>query len=355
MTYASLFSGAGGFDIGLDRAGLECQFQCEIDPQASKVLARHWPDVPKHTDVREVQRKHAPRVDLVVGGFPCQDLSVAGKREGLKGERSGLFYELLRVVTLCKPDLVLWENVPGLLSSDDGRDFGRVLRGLADIGYFGAWRVLDAQFFGVAQRRRRVFGVFARGRGRARRSAEVLALTEGGRRDTEKSRQAGQGVAFTLTSSVGRSRHGTRIGNAWNTNFVAATITGGRKQGGYNARDESGLIAARCQTSRGNRNDGETDNFVCVTGARTHTLTAVGFDGGEDGTGRGSPIVPAGAGVRRMTPREWERLMSWPDDHTRYDDAGNEFADGPRYRMAGNGVVSNCAEWIGRRLSLAEV
>lgn len=447
MRYASLFSGAGGFDLGFDRAGLECRFQCEIDPQASKVLFRHWPGVPKHTDVRLVGKKHLPAVDVVVGGFPCQDLSVAGKREGLKGERSGLYYELLRVVGLCRPRFVVWENVPGLLSSDDGRDFGRVLRGLADIGYFGAWRVLDARFFGVPQRRRRVFGVFARGRAGAVRSAEVLALAAGVRGDSAAGGEAGEDVAFTLTSSVGRNSGGTRVGNDWNTNYVAGTLTGGRAKGGYNQRDEAGLVVAetlrasagrrngqpakgweeghlvetftelgeghstyrptdeanslrtnagggsqvanlvaRCLTASNQRNDGETDNFVCVTGDHTHALTAVGADASEDGTGRGTPLVAfsakdygadvgelsptiragghhrshanggvmpafAGAmGVRRLTPRECERLMSWPDDWTRWDADGNEFADGPRYRMAGNGVVSNVAEWIARRL-----
>lgn len=385
LTYGSLFSGAGGFDLGFDRAGLECRFQCEIDPQASAVLARHWPDVPKHTDIRTVRQKDVGAVDVIVGGFPCQDLSVAGKRRGLQGERSGLYYELLRLVGLCRPRLVVWENVPGLLSSDDGRDFGRVLRGLADCGYFGAWRVLDARFFGVPQRRRRVFGVFARGRAGAVRCGEILALTAGVRGDSPQGREAGEDVAFTLTSSVGRNSGGTRVGNAWNTNYVAA----------------------RCQTSSGYRSDGETDNFVCVTGDKTHALTAEGHDASEDGTGRGTPVIfqqnqrdevremkeagalAANAGmkqqnyvfsnrgndtgdatetlratshgalppsatphaVRRLTPRECERLMSWPDDWTRWDDKGNEFADGPRYRMAGNGVVSNVAKWIARRIN----
>ena len=405
LSYGSLFSGAGGADIGFERAGLECRWQCEIDPQASAVLAKHWPKVKRFGDIREVGQKDLGAVDVVVGGFPCQGFSIAGKGEGLRDDRSGLFYELLRVVRLCRPRFVVWENVPGLLSSDGGRDFGRVLRGLAECGYFGAWRVLDSQFFGSAQRRKRVFGVFARGHRGAVRSAEVLALTKGVRRHPAKGKKAGQEVAFTLTSTVGRNGEGSRAGNAWNTNFVAGTLTARTKEkAGHNARDEAGLTAARCLTSRGQRNDSESDNLIA------HTLTGVGFDASEDGTGRGSPLLAVrtnqtGAnghgvsdkahsldtsngqavlafnfkqggdtalglseegkpplrtngdlamqgpmGVRRLTPREWERLMTWPDDWTRYGAAGEEFKDGPRYRMCGNGVVANVAEWLAKRL-----
>lgn len=419
MTYGSLFSGAGGFDIGIERAGLSPAWQCEIDPQASSVLARHWPKVTRFTDVREIGPNDVGPVDVVIGGFPCQDLSVAGKRKGLSGERSGLFYEMLRVIGLCRPRYVVLENVAGLLSSDDGRDFARVLRGLAECGYFGAWRVLDAKYFGVPQRRRRVFGVFARGHSGALRCGEILALTEGVCRDPQAGSKAGQDVAFTLTSSVARSRKGNRVGNAWNTNYVpmiAETLraSAGRRNGQpakgweeghiaqatftelgeghatYQPTDEASSLrtnaggggqtanlVARCQTSRNQRIDAESENFVCVTGQQTHAMTAIGADASEDGTGRGTPVVVGtlnangkaagsatqqdaesglliaqhtGSAVRRLTPRECERLMSWPDDWTRWDDQGNEIADGPRYRMCGNGVVANVAEWIGRRL-----
>lgn len=381
LTFGSLFSGAGGCDLGFERAGVECRWQCEIDPQASSVLARHWPKVKRHADIQTMTKKDAKKVDIVVGGFPCQGLSIAGKRGGLKDERSGLYYELLRVVGLCRPRCVVWENVPGLLSNDDGRDFGRVLRGLADCGYFGAWRVLDAQFFGAAQRRKRVFGVFLSGRSGGLRAAEILALTQSVRRHPPKGKKAKEDVAFTLTGSVGRSSEGSRIGNAWNTNFIAGTLTARSKEkGGTNARDEAGLVPARCLTSRGERYDADSDNLIA------HTLTGVEPDASEDGTGRRTPLVAfsmkdhgadvgelsptlrAGGhhkshanggvmpaisgpmGVRRLTPRECERLMTWPDDHTRYGADGEEFADGPRYRTCGNGVVANVAEWLARRV-----
>ena len=157
LTYGSLFSGIGGIDLGLDRSGWECKWQCEIEPFCVKVLDKHWPQVKKYHDIREVKPSELEPVDLICGGFPCQDLSVAGRRAGLAGKRSGLFYEFMRIADECAPTWVLIENVPGLLSSNGGRDMGAVLGTLGELGYGWAYRVLDAQYLGVAQRRRRVF------------------------------------------------------------------------------------------------------------------------------------------------------------------------------------------------------
>lgn len=163
MRFVSLFAGVGGFDLGLERSGHTCVGQVEIDKHAQSVLARHWPDVPKHDDVTTAidwadEIGLTGNVDLVAGGFPCQDLSVAGKRAGLDGKRSGLFYDALAFAKAVKAQTVLLENVPGLLSSNQGRDFGAVILALGNAGYSNLeWRVLDSQFFGVPQRRRRVF------------------------------------------------------------------------------------------------------------------------------------------------------------------------------------------------------
>jgi len=169
MKFVSLFAGVGGFDLGLERAGLTCVGQVEIDKHARKVLEQHWPNVPKHDDVRTAkdwadERGLVGNIDVVCGGFPCQDLSVAGKRAGLAGERSGLFYDALAFATHVKAKIIILENVAGLLSSNSGRDFGTVLVELADAGYSNIeWRLLDSQFFGVPQRRRRVFIVASLG------------------------------------------------------------------------------------------------------------------------------------------------------------------------------------------------
>lgn len=430
MRYVSLFSGAGGFDLGLDAAGLTCVAQVEIDRTARAVLARRWPDVPKHKDVRAVGRHNLPACDVVVGGFPCQDLSVAGKRAGLQaGERSGLWWEMLRVVRELRPGVVVWENVPGLLTSDGGRDHWRVCSSLAECGYFGAWRVLDAQFFGVPQRRRRVFGVFVSGRAGAGRAAEILALTQGVCRHPAAGREAGARVATRTDGGVAgrvvhveqRGRHGQTV-EELTTGGVAASLKNQRNgfvaYGGNMTSGERRADSALSAKGGTGRLDFETETFVIEdcsgrmknqngAGVRhtgpaytldtrglqgiAHTLRAEGFDASEDGTGRGTPLVPAGplyyshdynqdrvypadgvtpaltaadsnrtrnhlvaGGVRRLTPRECERLMGWPDDHTRWRADGTEIADGPRYRMCGNGVVANVAEWIGRRLAVTQ-
>jgi DNA (cytosine-5)-methyltransferase 1 len=191
VRYLSLFTGVGGFDLGFDRAGMQCVLQVEQDRYCVEVLSRHWPDVPKMTDVREVKRESFyGSINLVCGGFPCQDVSVAGKRKGLAGERSGLWTEFHRIIREFTPRWVVIENVPGLFSSNGGRDFGAILRGLEECGYHVAWRVLDSRYFGVAQRRRRVFIVASIGDGGC---AEILFESEGLHRNPPKSREERQG------------------------------------------------------------------------------------------------------------------------------------------------------------------
>ena len=199
IAFGSLFSGIGGFDLGFERAGMRCAWQCEIDAAARGVLARQFPGVPIMEDVRDVRSDNVAAVDLVCGGFPCQDLSVAGKRAGLAGERSGLWFEFRRVLDELRPQWVVIENVPGLLSSNGGRDFAVLLRGLVELRYGVAWRVLDAQYFGVAQRRRRVFIVGSLGDGRA---AEVLFESEGVCGHPPARREAGQGIAGTIAAAL---------------------------------------------------------------------------------------------------------------------------------------------------------
>jgi DNA-cytosine methyltransferase len=162
-TFVSLFAGVGGFDLGLERAGLTCVGQVEKHDFCLDVLAKHWPEVPRHNDVVSAvdwwESQDRPKVDLVCGGFPCQDISIAQKnRTGLDGQRSGLYWHALGFVVAVRPRVLLLENVAGLLSSNGGRDLALIQATLAECGYpYLEWRVLDSQYFGVAQRRRRVF------------------------------------------------------------------------------------------------------------------------------------------------------------------------------------------------------
>ena len=189
----SLFSGVGGMDLGFSWAGWAHAFFAEIEPFGRAVLAARFPGVPIYGDVRDVpecERELWPRLDVLTFGSPCQDLSVAGKRRGLDGDRSGLFWEAMRIAGdgPLRPRALLMENVEGLLSSNNGRDFALVLDAMAERGYRWSYRVLDSQHFGVPQRRRRVFVLaIADDDPRAERIAEVLALGEGGGGDSPTS------------------------------------------------------------------------------------------------------------------------------------------------------------------------
>jgi DNA (cytosine-5)-methyltransferase 1 len=221
MKVLSLFSGVGGFDLGLEAAGMETVFQCEWDKHATKILERHWPNVPKWGDVSTLTAAHilsvAPVVDVVAWGSPCQDLSLAGKRAGLGGERSGLFHEGIRIIREMReltdgkyPRISVWENVAGALSSGGGADFGQVLYEMDEVGAcFSEWRTLDAQYFGVPQRRRRVFVVSVFDPATAARCPDpLLPVKEGVRRDTAQGATARQGAASEVAGGIGgRNEH----------------------------------------------------------------------------------------------------------------------------------------------------
>lgn len=159
MKVASFFSGIGGFDLGLERAGMEVVFQSEKKEYCRQVLRRHWPDVTLNDDINDLSASDIPQTDLWCAGFPCQDVSLAnqGKRQGLYGKRTGLFFKFAELLEQHRPKWIILENVPGLLNSNNGEDFREVIRTLDELGYGVSWRVFDAKYFGTPQRRRRVF------------------------------------------------------------------------------------------------------------------------------------------------------------------------------------------------------
>lgn len=203
MRHASFFSGVGGLDLGFERAGITTVSVSEIDPYACAVLAERFPDAPNLGSITEVQAHDIPEADIWSGGFPCQDLSVAGKRAGFAGKRSSLAFTFLDLVEQRRPRWIVLENVPGLFSSNNGADFGRLLYEMEQLGYGVSWRTLDARYFGVAQRRRRVFIV---GSLESDRAAEVLFECEGGCGHLEASRPAGEGAPAGSGGGVEVSR-----------------------------------------------------------------------------------------------------------------------------------------------------
>lgn len=325
LTFGSLFSGIGGFDLGFERAGMKCVWQCEIDKFANHVLDRRWKEVKRFQDVREVGKDSAEQVDVIIGGFPCQDVSVAGRRAGFNGERSGLWFEFARVIGELKPRWVVIENVPGLLSSNHGRDFETVLSALVEFGYGVSWRILDAQFFGVPQRRRRVFIVGSLGDGRA---AEVLFEHFGLRRDIAPGGKEGSGYSGAVANCI-TTREGQRLNETIET-LIPVMVENGYKQ--IFDFGKTPTMKADKPPIVWQFNHGE---IRLQKRGTMPTLTANQGTGGNN-----MPFV----GVRRLTPVECCRLQGFPDDWN------DNVSDTQRYKQTGNAVCVNVAEWIGRRI-----
>lgn len=388
MNVLSLFSGAGGMDRGLEAAGHRIVGMCEIEPKPREVLARHWPHVPLAVDVTKLEGPHPNGpVDLVAGGSPCQDLSVAGRRAGLDGERSGLFWHQCRIAAQVGARWVLWENVAGALSSNGGQDFAAVLWGLTgtypdvpEDGWRSAgvcvgpertavWRLLDARWFGVPQRRRRVF-VVSGPRGEC--GPEILLEPESCGGDSGPRRAPGESVAALTSNGVGTCGPDDNQAQAGHLTVFTESGHGAHYTEGVGSLRASDhkrpeampVVSFNWQGSAKQGDDVQTEftgSLECTRhpavaisenqrGELVETDYAHQLTTGGGKPGQGYPAVNDGTAVRRLTPRECERLMSWPDDWTRWDRHGNEIADSHRYRMCGNGVVSNVTEWIGRRL-----
>ena len=228
MRYVSVFSGVEAASLAAPDGWEPVAFS-EIDPFPSAVLAERFPNVPNLGDITQVDWSEIGSVDVVIGGSPCQSFSVAGKREGLAGA-SGLMWEYVRCVRDLRPRAFLWENVPGALSSSSGEDFRCLLEAMDDLGYGLAWRVLDAQFFGVAQRRRRVFLVGFLGDGGAERACEVLFEPESLRWDPPSSREKRKALAARAESGAGgascfKYHHGSGAGSIGYESEQSPTLT----------------------------------------------------------------------------------------------------------------------------------
>jgi DNA (cytosine-5)-methyltransferase 1 len=467
LRYLSLFSGIEAASAAWAGLGWQCVGVSEIEPFPSRVLASHHPHVPNLGDVTKITEEQVAalgQIDLVVFGSPCQDLSVAGRRKGLDGARSGLFFTAMQIIEWARTwggcRFALWENVPGAFSSNKGLDFAVVVDWLAGLdgtepppkgwGSEGCavgteamveWSTLDAQWFGVAQRRRRVFALADFGDW-ARRPP-LLLEPESLRGDSAPSRGAGETVAPTLAAGA---NGGGPNGPGRDVDTAESLVVEPRS-----VLSSTGDVSHCLNAGGMGRIDYETETMiVCATGERTHALRADGFDASEDGTGRGTPIVASGvryahyshdyAGdrltdpvgvapaltaastacgglnvaigfhhnaqacqlpgpdrdtsvsdsltcsqqaavafdtynqttsgvahalrnpngtfgdalpavfngmqVRRLTPRECERLQGFPDGHTAIQNA----KDGPRYKALGNSMAVPVMRWIGQRI-----
>lgn len=307
IRYGSVCSGIEAATVAWHPLGWKPAFFAEIDKFPSAVLAHHYPDVPNFGDFTKIEETHVgDPIDLLVGGTPCQAFSIAGLRGGLADERGNLALEYLRLADRLRPRWLVWENVPGVLSSAGGRDFGAILGGMVELGYGFAYRVLDAQYIrvdgyprAVPQRRNRVFVVGHLGDWR--RAAAVLFEREGLQGHSAPRRKKASDVAC---GALG----GTSPGGGWRFGPDEAAANQLVAFGGGN---RSGPIdVATAQTAHGGmgRIDFESETFVA------HALRAEGFDASEDGTGRGTPLIPVVAGTLRSdASRDGEAKTPSPD------------------------------------------
>ena len=295
MRYGSVCSGIEAATMAWHGLGWEPAFFSDIEKFPVAVLQHHYPDVPCHGDFTDITEDEYGAIDLLVGGTPCQSFSVAGLRGGMDDERGNLALEFIRLAQRKRPQWVVWENVPGVLSSNGGRDFGSFLGALAEIGYGFAYRICDAQYWGVAQRRRRVFVVGYLGDWR--RAAAVLFERESLSGNPAPSREEGEKVAPAVTTGPPFSRTG-------------------------NERVE-------CEA---------------IVPMQVFDKQRIGQYG--DG-------VASGLSVRRLTPTECERLQGFPDGFTQIpyrNKPADKCPDGPRYKALGNSMAVPVMRWIGERI-----
>lgn len=403
MRIGSLFSGGGGGDLGFEQAGHQIVFGAEIDKFARSVFRHHHPTTPIFHDVKEIniERIKNDAIDfpnVIFGGSPCQDLSASGRRAGLDGSKSSLFFEQIRIADQLGSEFLIWENVVGAFSTNGGRDFATVLGAITGfqpeppkqwqtggicIGpkRNAVWRVLDLQGFGVPQRRRRVFIVANSRTVEPGTLVEILFDTKSGNGDFETRRKAEQKVRAdtdrrfatncggNLTNVVSSLSTSNRldmerqsfivemnnaidvVGNDENglktKQFTAVEVAGviqNRYHKGFNIESMQAGHAAIIATF-----DEKYSGHYNIT-PNEHVSTTLKVSS--------PPAIATDLFVRRLTPLECERLMGWPDGYTEngIDDDGNhtKISDTQRYKIAGNGIGTPVTKWIGERLMKLE-
>ena len=388
MRYLSVCSGMEAASVAWHPLGWTPVGLSEIEPFPCAILKHRFPNVPNYGSLTEYQSWPISigDVDLLCGGTPCQSYSVAGKRAGLNDPRGQLMLSFLGLADKLKPKWILWENVPGVLSSGQpkGSDFGCFLQGLVELGYGFAYRVLDAQHFGVPQRRRRVFVVACLGDWRA--AAEVLSLAEGLRGYLETGNKKRKGPAADAGASVAASIlwNGSDQANAERVIDKAGTLNCDKGQRGgficpigeqpYTAssfgqyapgvgtvRASGGDLGGGSETlltqpqpfRKSKRACSTTDNETLVLADSSNTLN--NFDLGDTRTTHA--VVEKPMAVRRLTPVECERLQGFPDNWSRISWRGkpeDQCPDGPRYKACGNSMAVPVMNWIGNRIAEVE-
>lgn len=300
MIYGSLCSGIEAATAAWRPLGWRPAFYAEIEKFPSALLAHHYPEIPNHGDITAFAQWPDYAINVLVGGTPCQAFSLSGFRKGLDDPRGHLTLTYLAVAARYRPNWLVWENVPGVLSSGGGRDFGALLGGLGQLGYGFAFRVLNAQYFGIPQQRRRVFVVGYSGNWRP--AAAVLFERE---------------------------------------SFAGCASTRGPARQNIEPADDAG--------AKDDDADPIVSNAEGTTGLPFLTRSNIGKHINNQ-----SPLVSHCGRVRRLTPRECERLQGFRDDYSLVPFSGRPAADGLRYKALGDSMAVPVMEWLGRRIALVE-
>ena len=354
MNYLSVCSGVEAATVAWHDMGWKPVGFSEIERFPSQLLAHHYPTVTNYGDMTKFKEWNINEsVNLLVGGTPCQSFSVAGLRQGLQDPRGNLMLTYLAMANHYKPKWLLWENVPGVLSSNRGHDFSALLQGMAQLGYGVAYRVLDAQHFGVPQRRRRVFVVGCFGDWRS--AAKVLFESESLLRDITPRREKRESpTSYTKTSFGGYSEgtgtlraSGGDLGGGSET-LVAKSMAPYDVAGTLLARDYKGIDSFDYSKMAVQTKVYEThpaDSRVKEMGDVCQTVTS------RWGTGGGNvPLAENNMSVRRLTPIECERLQGFPDNYTNTPTS----SDSTRYKALGNSMAVPVMKWIGQRINEVE-
>lgn len=347
MRYMDLFSGIGGFALGLKQAGIEFEehWFSEIDKNAINIYKKHFLNAKELGDVRAIRDFSGIKADIITFGFPCQDLSVAGKRRGLAGDRSGLFFEAMRIIRELKPQYFIFENVKGLLTNNRGADFVRCLREIADIGLYECeWQLVNTSWV-LPQNRERVYFV---GRLGGQSGAKIFPLSC---RNKEVANELSPSVCtFTATQYVKNKAGNYVMPNRMEQKESVNLFVYPRRnnKGGFKNVSNCPTITGSsfeyntsiCPVLTPEReNKRQNGRRVKENGEPSFTLTTQDRHGIYDGQA-----------IRRLTPLECERLQGFPDGWTEYGADGRKMSDSARYKALGNAVTVNFPRMIGEKL-----
>lgn len=311
MDYLSLFSGIGGFEVGIENSkqNLNCINYAEVDKYADTIYSRHFPNHINLGDVRRIKTDELPRFDLLVGGFPCQSFSNSGNKQGFDDTRGTLFFEVARILQDCRPKYFLLENVRGLLSNRYGETFKRILQILAKMGYDVEWFLLNSQNFGIAHYRERIF---LKGYFRERCGREILANS------------------IYNGKPIGRMREREH-------------------------RSDEPYLKIRETTKKGFKEGYVYDGVLCNRANRkiAKGIVRKGYCGALQ-TGKIWGVVLPDLSIRYLTPLECERLQGFDDNWTKYGKDGELISDSQRYKCLGNAVTTNVVTHIFDNWNLVE-